>query len=108
MLKIRTVDSPDQRKLVVQGKLVEPWVGELQRTWEQGRETFEGRKLMIDLKDVTALNQHAENILMDMMRHGAQLVAGAMITRNVLHHLERRHREEKTTQDTPARKRLKA
>jgi septation ring formation regulator EzrA len=63
---------------------------------------------MIDLKDVTALNQHAENILMDMMRHGAQLVAGAMFTRNVLQHLERRRREEQVPQDQPARTRRKA
>jgi hypothetical protein len=108
MLKIVTVDSPDQRKLVVQGRLVEPWVGELQRTWEEGREDFKGRKLMIDLKEVTALNQHAENILMDMMRHGAQLVAGAMITRNVLQHLERRRMEEKAAENHSASKRKEA
>jgi hypothetical protein len=63
---------------------------------------------MIDLKDVTALNQHAENILMDMMRHGAQLVAGAMITRNILQHLERRHREEQALGEVPALKRHEA
>jgi anti-anti-sigma regulatory factor len=104
MLKIVTVDSQDQRMLVVRGRLVEPWVGELQRTWEQEREVYGGRKLIIDLRAVTALNQHAENILMNMLREGVRLVGGAMITRSVLQHLERRHREETASQDLPARK----
>jgi len=104
MLKIVAMDSQDRRMLVVRGKLVEPWVSELERTWEQEREAHEGHQLVIDLRAVTALNQRAENILIKMMREGARLVGGAMITRNVLQHLERRHREEETAQPLPPRK----
>ncbi len=89
MLKIITVDSLSQRRLVVRGKLVEPWVGQFQRLWEEGLESHDGRDFVVDLRDVTAINQHAENILTDMIARGVQLISGA-ITKQLIEQLENR------------------
>jgi serine/threonine-protein kinase RsbW len=41
MLKIWILDKPSHRRLVVEGKLTEPWVSEFQSAWSQARQ--EGR-----------------------------------------------------------------
>ena len=53
MLRISTIDTRFQRRLILEGKLVEPWLGEFREVCRKANETLEGRKLVIDLTDVT-------------------------------------------------------
>jgi hypothetical protein len=36
MLKISMVDSRTQRRLVIEGALISPWLAELKRAWIEG------------------------------------------------------------------------
>ena len=47
MFKISTVDTPHERRLVVEGTLVNPWVAELRRSWSAAGGSLERRKLVI-------------------------------------------------------------
>src|ERR1700731_2950338 len=49
MFKISIVDTPAQRRLVVEGRLSEPWINELRATWRNTSRDLAGRKLVIDL-----------------------------------------------------------
>ena len=53
MLKISTIDTKSERRLLVEGKLVEPWLAELKQTWVSAGEGLEGRKVVIDLHNAT-------------------------------------------------------
>ena len=56
MFKISITDTPAQRKLVVEGKLVEPWVDELRTAWRNMSRALDRRKLVIDLSSVSVIS----------------------------------------------------
>ena len=55
MFKISIADTPSQRTLLVEGTLIGAWVGELGTTWRNASRDLEGRKLVIDLTNVTEM-----------------------------------------------------
>src|SRR5215472_7063827 len=95
MLKITTMNNGGQRTLVLGGTLVDPWVTELEKSWTEAQHMFEQGKVRVDLKDVTAISQHGENLLFEMMCQGATFnCCRGVMTRHVLRQLERRHVEQ--------------
>lgn len=92
MFKISTIDTRFQRRLVVEGKLVEPWIAELGRTWSDAGEGLQGRRLVIDLANVTVISQEGENAITDLMNQGARFSCDGILTRHVLRRLSRRWR----------------
>jgi hypothetical protein len=92
MLKISMNDTRRQRKLVLEGKLVPPWIAELNRAWNRAGEGLDGRRLVIDLNDVTLISREGENALLVMMKEGARFSGGGVFTRHVLKQLALRCR----------------
>jgi hypothetical protein len=90
MLKITTIDSASQRTLVLEGKLVDPWVAELEKTWHEARRQPEPRRLVIDLENVTVISQHGENVLFQILSDGAQFCCNGVLTKHVLQELTRK------------------
>ncbi len=74
MLRITTIETERQRRLVLEGKLVEPWVTELKKAWQAGNQLLNGQELVIDLCNVTVISPQAEIVLLEMRREGAQFV----------------------------------
>jgi hypothetical protein len=89
MLKISTIDSPAQRRLVLAGKLSGPWVSELKRCWHTAAEGLEGRKVVIDLRDVTLISEEGENALSALIDEGANFACEGVLNRHVLKQLQR-------------------
>ena len=50
MLKISVVERRNQRRVIVEGKLIPPWVAELKTACERARADLEDRELIIDLR----------------------------------------------------------
>ena len=90
MLRISTSDTRVQRRLILEGKLVEPWLGEFREVCRKAHETLEGRKLVIDLTDVTVISCEAESILSDLIVQGAKFSCGGILIRHVLKRLARK------------------
>jgi hypothetical protein len=90
MLRISTVDTRFQRRLVLEGKLVEPWLGELREVFRSASQTLQGRKLVIDLTDVTVISCEAEGTLSELMDQGAKFSCGGVLIKHVLKKLARR------------------
>ena len=84
MLKISIKDGPNQRRLVVEGKLVTPWVDELKVAREQARADLNGRELVIDLENLTTISQQGETLLMELLRSGAKFRGHGVYTKYVL------------------------
>ena len=91
MLKITITNNGNQRTLVLEGTLVDPWVTELERSWTEAQHMVEQGKVRVDLKDVTAISQRGENLLFQMMCEGATFnCCRGVLTKHVVKQLERR------------------
>ena len=92
MFKISIVDTRSQRKLVVEGKLREPWIEELRATWRNASRDLDGRKLVIYLNSLTVISREGEDAIFDLMKQGARFSSGGICTRYVLSRLAQRCR----------------
>ena len=91
MLKISVIEGRGQRRVIVEGKLIAPWVAELRTACEQARADLEDRELIIDLKNVTAINREGENALLELMKQRVKFRCG-VFTKHILRELTRRRR----------------
>ena len=62
MLKISLVDGQRERRLIVEGTLVDPWASELASTCEKARDDLEGRELIVDLRSLTGIGPEGERV----------------------------------------------
>jgi hypothetical protein len=90
MFKISITDTPCERRLLVEGKLIPPWTAELQRVWQDASHELDGRRLAIDLSDVTIISPEGEDALLDLMKAGAKFTCGGVLTKDVLKRLARK------------------
>ena len=94
MLKISVIDSRTERRLVVEGKLIAPWVGELRTAWKTANEEMEGRTLVVDLRNITVISQEGEKALSELMTAGAKFRCSGVLTKYVLKQLARKKQQE--------------
>jgi anti-anti-sigma regulatory factor len=92
MLKISIIESASQCRLVLEGKLIAPWAGELRAACESARTDLHNRELVIDLKNVTTISGEGEKLLAMLMNEGVKLRASGIFARHVLKQLARRAR----------------
>ena len=95
MLKISIVNNRTQCRLILEGRLIAPWVEELRTTWRTAKEEFDGRELVIDMENVIVVSQEAENTLLQMMNEGARFRSGGVLTKHVLQQLKRRNKKSR-------------
>ena len=81
MLKITVVETPTEMRLVLYGKLVGPWIGALQKVWENLLHQLGNRTPIVDLNDVTLIDDSADPLLEAMLGQGAELVASGLANR---------------------------
>jgi len=94
MLKISILDTPSQRRLLLEGKLIGPWAAELARVWRQATADPNGRALIIDVKGLTAISEDGENVLLDLMKEGASFRSSGVFTKQVLKRMARTIRRD--------------
>jgi hypothetical protein len=97
MFKISIVEKEGQRRLVLEGTLVRPWTAEVENAWRSAGEQLQGRKLIIDLRNVTLISRDGENTLYKLMSSGAKFSCGDVLTKHVLRQLARRCRRNPET-----------
>jgi len=90
MFKISITDTRSHRRLVVEGKLVEPWVAELRTAWQNASQNLDGRKLVVDVTSLTVISREGEDALFDLMKQGTKFSCSGVLTRHVLRGLARK------------------
>ena len=99
MMKISTLDGRTQRRLVLEGKLVAPWADELIPACEKAKTDLGDRELVVEVKNLTTIDQASENVLLELMNSGVKLRGCGVFTRHILKQLARRadknHKEMK-------------
>jgi hypothetical protein len=92
MFKMSIVEAHGQRRLVLEGRLTPPWTAEVETAWKNASEQLQGRKLVIDLTNVTFISPDGEETLFRLMSNGARFSCGDVLTKHVLKQLARRQR----------------
>jgi len=89
MLKITVVEHTRQRRLIVEGRLTEPWAAELTSACRTARADLRDRKLIVDLRNLTAISPEGEEVLLQLMRENAKFLSGVYV-KEVLKQLARK------------------
>ena len=93
MLKISVVESPRRCRLVVEGILVEPWVAELLSEYTKAKEHLDGRELVIDVTNLSAVSAAGEEALLELIGDHARFHCG-VFTKQVLRQLASKRRSK--------------
>jgi hypothetical protein len=90
---ISIVDTRTQRRLFLEGKIIAPWTAELRATCERARAGLDGRELVIHVRDLTAVSQEGENVLLELMNDGIKFRSTGVFSKHLLAQLARRKRK---------------
>jgi anti-anti-sigma regulatory factor len=92
MLKITIFDTPDRRRLLLEGKLVAPWAAELRNECRKAAAELRGRELVIELRNVTCISEDGKNVLLELMKEGVRFRSSGVFTKHVMKELARKIR----------------
>jgi anti-anti-sigma regulatory factor len=103
MLKITLHDSARELRLRLEGKLSGPWVRELRQCWQTAASTTEGRRTVLDLREVDFVDLDGQSLLAEMHGAGVRLVAVTPLIQAVVQEISRVPRCA-TVEEKPARR----
>ncbi len=83
MLKIVSDRRQDSTRLTMEGRLIGPWVKELEQEWQHARQSGKG-SLVVDLTGVTYIAEDGKALLSRMWQEGAELIASGCCTRLIV------------------------
>ena len=90
MLRISILEGRNERRLIVEGKLVAPWSAELKTACDRARVDLGDRKLVVDVRNLSVISQEGENVLLDLINQGVRFRCCGVFTKQVLKQLARR------------------
>jgi len=94
MLKISMIESHKQCRMIVEGKLISPWAGELKDACERARADLRGRELIVDMRNLVSISQEGENLLLELMNDGIKFRACGVFAKHILKQLAQRKRRK--------------
>jgi len=78
----------------LEGKLVAPWTAELRPACEKARADLDGRELIVVVKNLIAINQTGEQVLLQLMKDGVKFQGCDVFSKHILRELARRIRRD--------------
>jgi anti-anti-sigma regulatory factor len=88
MLRITIAETATEQRWTLEGRLVQPWVGELRTCWKKRHRSENGRACTVDLGGVTFIDRSGLRLLRTMSKEGTQFVATGIYTKHVLEQLK--------------------
>jgi|SRR5579871_5789130 len=88
MLRICYSSTPLVEQWTLCGQLAGPWVQELRSCWENKRQAGSVSRSVIDLSDVTFIDESGEKLLAEMRGAGVEFVATGVETRHLIENLK--------------------
>ena len=89
-MKISIIEGRNQRRLVLEGKLIAPWAAELRPAYQQAAADLDGRELVVEVKNMTAINQAGENVLLELIKRGVKFRGYGVFTKHILKQIAQR------------------
>jgi hypothetical protein len=91
MLRVSYSDKSGEQRWSLCGALTGPWVDELRSSWRQARERAPQAHAVIDLKNVTFIDEAGEELLQVMQSAGAELIAAGVENKDLIANLAERN-----------------
>jgi hypothetical protein len=89
MLRITHGQTETEQRWTLCGQLTGPWVGELRACWDhRRRQVADGVQMIVDLSDVTFIDERGEALLSEMRSDGAEFVAAGVDTKHLIENLK--------------------
>ncbi len=89
MLKITSHENNLRTKLVLEGKLADPWLTEFERAWADAKRNHAPR-VVVDMKDVIVISDRAKILLQQMASEGVKFVCPrGVFTKHVVQRVAR-------------------
>ena len=88
MLKITMTKTPAEERWILHGRLIGPWVRELQAVWRNTHRADERQHCVFDLNDVTLVDKSGEKLLMALAQEGVQFEASGIYVPDVVEQLK--------------------
>lgn len=90
MLRITHAQTGSEQRWTVCGHLAGPWVAELRTCWKRLLQTAGNSRTVVDLSDVTFIDENGEKLLSEMSSEGVDFVAAGVETIHLLKNLSAR------------------
>jgi|ERR1700677_424994 anti-anti-sigma regulatory factor len=90
MLRISYSQTDSGQQWTLCGQLAGPWVQELRSCWEHARRVAAGSGAVVNLSDVTFIDEDGERLLSQMRSAGVEFVATGVDTKHLLQNLKSR------------------
>jgi hypothetical protein len=100
MFRVSYSDTADGQRWSLHGRLAGPWVDELRCCWKHARDRAPLARAIVDLKEVTFIDQDGEMLLAEMRNAGAVLIATGVEHRHLLANLDN-HRGPSEPENRP-------
>lgn len=85
VLKISVQDSSDSVTVQLAGKIAGPWTAEFERTWQGLAQSLNSRKLSLDLREVTYVDEAGRKLLREIYRKtGAEILGDSPLTKHFI------------------------
>jgi outer membrane protein len=84
MLMVSTSSSKSGVTLKVEGRLSGPWVGEFRSRWSTDRENYQNQTLMVDLTNLTFIDDSGKGLLMEICASGGRLIGSGLMTKSLI------------------------
>jgi hypothetical protein len=88
MLRITIAETATEQRWTLEGRLVQPWVGELRTCWKKRHRSQNGRGCTVDLSGVTFIDKGGQRLLRTISKEGAQFISTGMYIKHVLDQLK--------------------
>ncbi|MCM3872394.1 MAG: hypothetical protein ND895_17055 [Pyrinomonadaceae bacterium] len=93
MLRIYFHDEVPVTSFVLEGKLVGPWVTELEKCWQGALATNPSRTMLVDLADVTFIDAEGRALLARMRQKGARLLSTGVLINAIVAEIDAEQRK---------------
>jgi len=100
MLRIYIHDEVPVTSIVVEGKLVGPWVKELERCWESVVAIHPYRSMQVDLTHVTFIDSEGRALLTGIRQKGAKLLSSGVHINSIVADIEAQQGSNGTSTDS--------
>lgn len=90
MFRVSYSDTAEGQRWSLCGRLAGPWVDELRSCWQQAQERAPRARTVVDLTDVSFIDESGETLLAEMEISGATLLAAGVENQHVVASLKNR------------------
>ena len=89
MLKITIHDSASELRFRLEGRLSGPWVPELRQCWQTAASITEGRRTVLDLREVDFVDPEGQSLMAEMCHRGVCLLAVTPLIQSLIEEIPR-------------------